>query len=410
MKKFSIDIDDDDIFEEAGNAYINDEKKGLSLVSEVISGGKNFYASNIDDIVDMIISSCGHVHVKDEMKIKILTERLKTPMRYKVLNGTTVIGIGGTFSSGKSSFLNSLLENNSVLLPVDQNASTSVATYIMNEKNENITACNTFGREVKLNSEALQAVSHGFLRKYGLNLAQYLDFIAVQTPSLTVKNVALLDTPGYDNGIDIRNLGDRARSQTALKSVDRLIWLVPAMKGTAEDVDIDFIKKLGKGIEVLLVVSKCDLQSEVWRSQNPEQHPIIKKIKSAFTEKEISICDVIPYTTFDTNWNDCKKRVIKFLENSSKSAQNVSDIQSEINEIINGLRNDIDKSLASLTRQADELAMEIDSTLNPLDIPSIMRFYGILGSQISNIRYDKNNFEDNVSILLKWLNERIGRY
>ena len=399
--------------EDDSNQYLTNVDKGLSLVADVVSGEKVSQSTAIDDTIDLIFSSCGHVKVTDEAelsaRLKRLAERLKTPMRYKVLNGKTVIGVGGTFSAGKSSFLNSLLDDKTALLPVDQNASTSVATYIMKGRSD-IAACNIFGREVKLNSDALQAISHGFLRKHGLNLAQYLDFIAVQSSSLPVDGVALLDTPGYDNGLDLKNLGDRARSQRALKSVDSLIWLHPAMKAV-EKPHIDFIKSLGEGLEVILVVSKCDEQPEIYRASDPAKSHIVQSIRSGFVDKGINICGVIPYTTQDTDWprgNSCKRQVIEFLNKSSRAKKTVTDIKSEIDSAIASLRSDFYSSLNELERQSNKLASDFDKAANPLDIPSVIRLYGVLGSQSANIKYDREIFENAVAKLTRWVKERLG--
>ncbi|MBQ9419767.1 MAG: dynamin family protein [Synergistaceae bacterium] len=428
---FTTDLDEFEelhgALEDDSNQYLTNADRGLSLVADVVSGegtplsplargetggsrrGVNF---PIEDTIDAIFSSCGHVKVTDEAelsaKLKRLAERLKTPMRYKVLSGKTVIGVGGTYSAGKSSFLNSLLDDESALLPVDQNASTSVATYIMKGQS-NIAACNIFGREVKLNSEALSAISHGFLRKHGLNLAQYLDFIAVQSASLAVDGVALLDTPGYDNGLDLKNLGDKARSQRALKSIDRLIWLHPAIKGTATDDDINFIKSLGEDLKVMLVVSKCDEQPEVYRASDPERSNTVQSIKNSLVDKGINICGVIPYTTQDTDWpraKGCKQQVIEFLRKSSQAKKTVTDIKGEIDSAITSLRSDFHAALNELERQSDRLASDFDRAANPLDIPSVIRLYGVLGSQSANIKYDRELFERSVDVFSKWVKER----
>ena len=415
---FSTERRKDDTRKSNRNPYLADQAKGLSLVANIVSGNKNLRATQIDDVVDLIFSSCGHIRVTDEIQLsaqlKRLTERLKTPMRYKVLNGKSVIGVGGTFSAGKSSFLNSLLNDKSVLLPVAQTPSTSVSTYIMSGRDENITACNTFGREVKLNAEALQAISHDFREKHGLNLALYLDFVAVQSAAFPVNNVVLLDTPGFDNGVDIKNLGDKTRSQQALKSVDRLIWLVPARNATAsagENGEINFIKNLSKDLEVLLVISKCDVQREVYTAADPQNNYIVQKIRNDFVDNGINICGVIPYSTVDTDWpngNSCKKQVIDFLQRTSRTSRTVSDIKGEINGIINSLRNDFYSSSNELEKQLNTIASQIDSAPNPLDIPSLIRLHGVLGSQFANIKFDKEIFENSVTKLNKWVSERLG--
>ena len=62
--------------------------------------------------------------------------KFKEFILYEKLIGKNVVALGGGFSSGKSSFLNSLIGKK--ILPQDINPSTSVPAYIVNGKETNV--------------------------------------------------------------------------------------------------------------------------------------------------------------------------------------------------------------------------------------------------------------------------------
>ena len=100
--------------------------------------------------------------------------------------------------------------------------------------------------------------------------------------------------------------------------------------------------------------------------------------------------------------------MIEFLNKSSRAKKTVTDIKSEIDSAIASLRSDFYSSLNELERQSNKLASDFDKAANPLDIPSVIRLYGVLGSQSANIKYDREIFENAVAKLTRWVKERLG--
>lgn len=68
---------------------------------------------------------------------------------FNQLIGKKIVALGGGFSSGKSTFLNTILGNKRIL-PTDINPSTSVPTYIINGENEYAGAVNVFSAKIEM--------------------------------------------------------------------------------------------------------------------------------------------------------------------------------------------------------------------------------------------------------------------
>src|SRR5699024_5929893 len=122
---------------------------------------------------------------------------------YEPLIGKRVVALGGGFSSGKSTFLNTLLGTK--ILPSNIDPSTSVPTYVVHSEEENMQGMNIFDTKVDLQVEDVKAIAHGFGRMEEedeiaddeITLGHILKNLFLQIPAQTIKNIAFLDTPGY---------------------------------------------------------------------------------------------------------------------------------------------------------------------------------------------------------------------
>lgn len=168
-------------------------------------------------------------------------EKLKTGIE----NFSVVTPVIGAFSSGKSSLLNMLIEQN--ILPVQITPETSIATELNYSKD---TIC--------------QAVFNNNRRKISIDEIKNNDFTISNTDLLTVKipspvledipNVTLVDIPGLDSGVEAHN---KAIDNYLDKSLAYIVT-VDAEQGLKESI-INFLKELNiLDMPVLVVLTKCD--------------------------------------------------------------------------------------------------------------------------------------------------------
>lgn len=128
--------------------------------------------------------------------IQNLNLDLKEFSIYPKIFGKNIIGVGGCFSSGKSAFINSILEER--ILPIDTIITTSFPTYILNETiNRNI-LLTSFQEMLEVDKLDLKKLSHRFYEEYGVHLSTIVDKIFIENNSFDYENLALLDTPGYN--------------------------------------------------------------------------------------------------------------------------------------------------------------------------------------------------------------------
>ena len=149
--------------------------------------------------------------------------------------------VAGSFSSGKSSFLNSLIGEE--VLPTDVTRTTSIPTFVthVEEKELAINAFNYEGGKQPIDTSIFKRMTHEFEKNYKIELRKIVKRVVISTPNLERwKQVAFIDTPGYTNEKDY---------QVALKEVldnPFLIWVVDCERGTLPQEDVDLIRKFFK--------------------------------------------------------------------------------------------------------------------------------------------------------------------
>ena len=240
-------------------------------------------------------------------------ERFKTFILYDKLIGKNVVALGGGFSSGKSTFLNSMMDCE--ILPSAITPSTSVPAYLIYGDKEEVYAINTFESKISMQTEDVMLLSQGFGRndssEQEITLGHLLSNMFISTPNQRFRNLVMLDTPGYSKA-ETSARTDAKIAHTQLNSANFILWFVQADEGTVKDSDIKFIKSLHETIPKLIIVNKAD------NVQPDEIGIVVEKIKDTLNMKGIKYVDVLTYSSeFPEDYQ--RDEIIEYLEQWNKS-------------------------------------------------------------------------------------------
>lgn len=228
-------------------------------------------------------------------------EQFEDFLVFQDMIGKKIVALGGGFSTGKSSFLNTLLSEQSEekvrLLPTDTAASTSVPTYLMHaEEEESIRAINLFdSRITDLTSDDVRILAHGFEQKsqLGVSLGQLIQRMFISTPQQPYAHIAFLDTPGYSKP-DTKDYSARTDEQIAkeqLNHSDFILWFVNG--SVLPQTDIDFLKQLAPHIPKAVILNKAD---KVLTHGMEDYRETIESIKKDTARNGITIQGVWGFT------------------------------------------------------------------------------------------------------------------
>lgn len=169
----------------------------------------------------------------------------------------------GGFSSGKSTFINSILANKN-LLPTDIKQTSTIPTYIYLANSNNkevILGQNHNNAFIELGQELLSQLKHG--TEANDMIASVLKRIVININHEKINNVLLVDTPGHNNTHhknSFNNQTDGDIAEQELKTTDVLLYFADIERGTVTTSDLDFLKKTDKPF--YFIINKAGKKSE----------------------------------------------------------------------------------------------------------------------------------------------------
>lgn len=162
-----------------------------------------------------------------------------------------LIAVGGGYSSGKSSFLNSITGMGAVL-PTGIEPVSMINTYISFSDKTNkliISGQNLKKHIVKLDREVLDCIQHSSKSK--VYVSAVLNELYVKIPVSKnheyMKGLVFIDTPGYNNSDNANTENGKRDIDTALdalKEADALFWCIDTEAGTISQRDIEMLNEL----------------------------------------------------------------------------------------------------------------------------------------------------------------------
>lgn len=412
------DFIEDDFVQEEDNKYLASEAEAVRLISKVISLSTKSQQSRatiqkLNNMLDVdFLSAFRNVQLKDEahlqMKLISLSDKLVEQKKNKILKNKSVVGIGGKFSAGKSKFINSILKAGENLLPEDQNPTTSIPTYIVYGQDETISAYTTEDDEVKLDLEALQALTHKFYEKYEIGFSAFINSLIISEPNIPYKSLVFLDTPGYSKA-DLmgksknqKDLTDENKAYIQLRSVDYLIWLIDIENGTLSEPDIAFISKLGLETPILIVANKAD------KKIDEEIEEIVSTIEYTAKNAGLNIFAVTAYSSRDNEEWKSAHYITSFLNQAMKKKKSKDNILEQIEEICKSISEEINDKINKKEKERNALSDVIFKSNDIMEIKTLIDLYGEAMEEIRNLKICRRQFKTNVNKLKRKLEKHYG--
>jgi GTP-binding protein EngB required for normal cell division len=201
-------------------------------------------------------------------------ERLK-PMLQSLAHSAVRVVVVGEVKKGKSSFLNALLDD-PTLLPTAIDVATSTVNLIAYGPAERITV---YFRPVDADAEPAppQPIRRDQMAAYGTEdgnpgNAKNVDFLAIELPHPLLKEgLVFVDTPGIGGLVrQHRDITIRYAPQT-----DAVIFVLDSVEAVIGDVEIQFLNELKQqGRPIAFLQTKVDLagteQVQAWKARNLE--------------------------------------------------------------------------------------------------------------------------------------------
>ena len=278
-------------------------------------------------------------------------------------NSRVEVGVIGSFTSGKSTFINSLFGKS--ICPMAVKPTTSSITKFYYGEREKITID---GKEISY-GEYKKLSQH--LKNSSKDTKTY--YIEYAYPFDRLNSIVLYDTPGFNNNL---NKNDEIVTMRALDSVDVIFFLIDISKGSVDDSSLERLKKL-KDKRIYCILNKSDLKSS----------DAITKIRKEIESKKIFL-EVIEYSAIKVLQEGKKDYFSEYISN----IENIISKREPFNSTIKGYRKEIKSRLSN----SFEYYMEIDDRIFTID-----SFYTKAKVQKSRVEKLLNNLSISKQFTLK---------
>ena len=363
------------------NPYVSDPESAVDFFAELLRDDNSNIRKKVNEFkkkIDNLFEHLKEISLRNELKFyttfHTLCEKLYTVHKIQKLSDKTVVSFGGKFSSGKSSFINSIAGLNDIL-PEAQAPTTSIPTYIVSSDVDARIANTIDGGMCVLSQEQIDALSHKFLDEFKINLAPFVESIIVESSQYSLDpKIALLDTPGYtkaEDHVDAQQiLTDKIRAREQLKITDFLIWLVDIDNGTITENDIEFIDNLCIQTPILIVFNKADLKPK------EDVTEIVEEAIKTTQLMKTKCFGVAAYSALEKK--EYTDRVIeKFLEHVTKSNLCSNDIYRSFCELEKKMKGTLSAILSEKRKSAKDLLDSITMSQDPSQVGSLSKLWSI---------------------------------
>ncbi len=392
--------------------------EALQLVSKILripaprgQGAERVYRNveNLNQMIDQeVLDTVKNLSLPDELglsyRLQRLSDRAEEYKKNQLLKGRAVIGMGGSFSAGKSAFINSLFRTQ--MLPEDSTTTTAIPTYFMNGAEPQILAYTQNNQTIPLTEKEMKAFTHQFDQTYHIGFAPFLKnlFIvnAADSEKQDFRKLAFLDTPGYSKPKDEikgkREITDYEIAQSQLRTVDYLIWLVDS-QNTLTASDLDFIESLQNPCPVLLVFTKADMRSA------KDLRDQVSRAKETMKNKSIQLYGITCYSSLENKEYIGKNVLSDFLRKAEEEAARKKDVKDEMNDILQEVEQYLTQCIQQQTTQRADLKNHVTQAVDFLSIRSLVTLMEQLDLQLDELKQSRKQLQDVGRLILNALDK-----
>lgn len=199
----------------------------------------------------------------------------------KGINKPLDVMIMGEFSTGKSSFINALVEEEIAI--VDAKPTTAVITKLCYGENDRITVCLQDGGKKDYDVDSFRALT---VEQEGTKLLrENIKFVERYMPLKILKSMNIIDSPGL-NSLEEKHV---EITQQFIGKADMVVWLFDAHR-TCSQTEIDAMKNLNPRLNPLVIINKIDLLDED-EGETPEI--IIQEYSRILKNNKMEVLDII---------------------------------------------------------------------------------------------------------------------
>ncbi len=175
----------------------------------------------------------------------------------------TVVAIAGSFSSGKSSFMNSFFESKKINLPTGMDQTTAISSYVISDKKPQISCCSWRGSTVEVPTRIFNLFTYNEMHEFHVNMKQIVQHFIFRNKFVEpFDHICFIDTPGFNPGKETES--DYESAIRGISNSSLLLWCFDASAGTIKEDEIKNLEDIfqeNNNIKIYVIINKADQKS-----------------------------------------------------------------------------------------------------------------------------------------------------
>ena len=286
------------------------------------------------------------------LKLQRVEKQLELLSHDPALLSKNIIALAGLFSSGKSSFMNSLLKTGEIVLPVDSNPTTAIATYVL-QGEKKIEGFSEKGGKIEISNNIFNYFCHGQIEQFKFNMKKIIDHIVLKDDYLLdLSNCCFIDTPGFNSGDD--NESDTEAAFAVIETSNAVLWFIDITQGTLRGESTKILLEIFRrnpNLKIYVILNKADQKS--LKDKKSIMNDILKLLNKRI--EGISVYTTHNKITEQSEENkNCyeKKSIEQFLsENNIINSDKETLIMNNIDQVFNSYINADNEKIYNLEQQ-----------------------------------------------------------
>jgi len=266
--------------------------------------------------------------------------------------------IGGGFSSGKSSFINSFVKDENLRLPYGVDPVTYIPSYVSVSDKPEIKGHTAKG-SFDISTDVYKSLSHTSKKIVDskTDLKTIIPYITVSCPMNKdlFGNICLIDTPGYNSPVQGFTQEDKKTASDAIQKAQFLIWVIDIEKGTITDTDVGFLKEhrfgLDPNLDLYIVLNKADRKSQ------DTHEDILDNIADTLDDNDFDYSGISVYSSHLKKEYLHKKTDLKsFLKEQNELNEKESQVDRDVKFVLDTYKKCIEKDINSVNKRLTSIS------------------------------------------------------
>jgi hypothetical protein len=297
---------------------VNSALKATKVNNSYVQKFENLIEEDFKEICD-IETTLNNAKAIDTLRL--ILKKLQLISNCPELHNKTFGAIGGRFSSGKSSFVNSFITDSAIKLAEGTRPVAVIPSYIISSDKPQVNGISCKGGSFEIALDIYKDISPEVLKTFGYNLREIIPYTIMLCPlqQNLFRNICLINIPEYNPSVSDSSSQNFEAIKEYVEDSQFLIWTISLDKNdTIPKYDLEFLSQFDfeKNTErkLYILANKAELKTQ------DDLEDILDTFEERLEDMGINYAGICTYSSnLKKTYTFRKSSIIEFLSEQNAS-------------------------------------------------------------------------------------------